>query len=186
MFFIGICSILVCCFYTGCSSAPEVQTEAASLAITELNNMEAGEYNVEAVKEAYAAWNTAQKLLADKKYGESKPYLIKAKTQADLGLRQVKTARELRKRETESWVATVDNRLQSLKTDYQNRSAIFKPEQKQQLEEQIKKVEQAFVEFKKEVEAQHYYKTADMGKKTMAMVNEGENIMKDVTKTGKK
>ncbi len=160
--------------------------EAASLAINELNTIEAGEYNVEAVKDAYAAWATAQKLLAEKKYGESKPYLIKAKTQADLGLRQVKTARELKKRETESWIATVDNRLQSLKTDYQNRSAIYKPEQKQQIEEQIAKVEKAFVEFKKEAEAQRYYKTADMGKKTMAMVNEGENIMKDIAKGGKK
>lgn len=181
-FFLAVCSgIFLSWAYMACSSVPDMQLESAATAMKEMENLDAAQYAVKEAKEAQSSWEQSQKLLDSKNYKDARTYLLKTKGQADMAIRLAKSARELKRKETESWKATIDVRAQALKTKYQEKSSAFKPEQKKEMDEFLAKIDQANVDLKKELEAQHYYKTAELSHKIMGTVNEGEALMREVT-----
>jgi heme-degrading monooxygenase HmoA len=153
-----------------------METEAATTAVNSMNSLDAINYAADATKEATTAWEQAQKYLAGKQYAEARPYLLKAKGKADLAARMAKSARDTMSKETDSWRTTIDWRYKSLKSGFAERMAKFKPDQKKEMEAIFAKVDQAIEELKKEIDAQHYYKTTNMGKKTMGVFYEGEQM----------
>ena len=54
------------------------------------------------------------------------------------------------------------------------------------MEDNFAKIEQIKGELAKEMEGQHYYKTAELSHKIMGIVNEGEALLKEVTSGAKK
>ncbi len=172
--------------FSACSSTPDMQIEAASFSMKEMQNLDGDQYAVKEAREAQAAWDQAQKLLAAGKNSDAKMFLLKAKGQADIAIRISKSARELKRKETDSWKATIDVRYEALKSRFQEKAASFKPEQKKEMEDNFAKIEQIKVELAKELEGQHYYKTADLSHKIMGIVNEGEALLKEVTTGVKK
>jgi hypothetical protein len=186
-FYLMVCAAMILGgLFMGCSSTPDMQIEAASAAMKEMESLDAADYAVKEAKEAQAAWDQAQKLLAANKNADAKMYLLKAKGQADLAIRMSKSARDLKKRETESWAGTIDVRFQGLKDKYQAVVATIKPEQKKEMEEMFAKIEQTKIDLAKQLEGQHYYKTADLSHKIMGIVNEGEALLREVSGGGKK
>jgi hypothetical protein len=169
LFAFGVLFALTC---TGCASYPEEQLKQAQAAMDEALKHQPETFAAGNWQDAKKAWDDAQALLSQQKYGQATPLLITAKSRFVKAGQIAKDSREAVLREVTKAQHDINIRYTGLKSDLA--AARLSPPARKSLEECCHQLQQQVEKLNTEIDQGEISKAQATAKETLKLVYDGQ------------
>ncbi len=171
--------LLATILVSGCSTRPEAQIKRAQDEMEQAKSEYAALFAPDEWKTAEEAWNSAQDMLAQKKYREAAALLLKAQTTFSRAHEIAKGRREVAIKEITGLQKTIELRNQKLKEDIEANSGKLSAVNRKTLEEACKEFDDSIVKIPAQLERGEYNEAKYLAGKTLRQVWESERDLRN-------